>query len=78
MSTHNDKLVKMANDIGDFFKGEPDRSAAVRGMVEHLNKFWEPRMRQQIIAHYREGAAGLSELAKEAVKQLEQAAPNRS
>ncbi len=75
MSMPNDKLIKMANDIGAFFQGDPDRSAAVHGVVEHLRKFWEPRMRRQIIAHYREGGVGLSDLAKEAVQQLEQVAP---
>ncbi len=74
MSMHNDNLIKMANDIGAFFQGEPDRCAAVQGVVEHLHKFWEPRMRQQIIAHYREGGVGLSDLAKEAVQQLALAA----
>ncbi len=67
----NEKLVKMANDISAFFQGDPDPAAALQGMVEHLRKFWEPRMRQAIVAYYRAGGEGLSDLAKDAVKQLE-------
>ncbi|MDD5034474.1 MAG: formate dehydrogenase subunit delta [Methylococcaceae bacterium] len=69
---HIENLVRMTNDIVAFFQSDPDRSAAVRGVVEHLSKFWEPRMRKRIIAHCREGGVGLSDLAKEAVKHLEQ------
>lgn len=67
---HHDHLVKMANDISNFFAGYPDHAAAVNGMVEHLSKFWEPRMRSAIIAHLNEGGEGLSDLAKDAVRQL--------
>ena len=68
---HNENLIKMANDISDFFGSDPDHASAVNGVLDHLRKFWEPRMRQAIIAHYRAGGEGLSELAKDAVKQLE-------
>lgn len=69
---NNENLIKMANDISAFFQSDPDHAAAVHGVVDHLRKFWDPRMRKQIIAHYHAGGAGLSELAKEAVKQLDQ------
>ena len=68
---HNDNLIKMANDISAFFGSDPDHASAVDGVLDQLRKFWEPRMRQAIIAHYRAGGEGLSELAKDAVKQLE-------
>ncbi len=67
---HIERLVKMANDIGAFFQAEPDRAIAVHGVVDHLRKFWDPRMRKQIIEYYREGGAGLSDIAGKAVKQL--------
>jgi formate dehydrogenase subunit delta len=60
----------MANDIGAYFHAEPDRAAAVSGIVNHLKRFWDPRMRKKIIAHYESGATGLSELANEAIGQL--------
>lgn len=67
---HHDHLVKMANDISNFFGSDPDHASAVKGMVDHLGKFWEPRMRKAIIAHYQAGGEGLSDLSKDAVKQL--------
>lgn len=66
-------LVKMANDIADYFRSEPDRAAAIDGMVDHLVRFWDPRMRRKIVAHYatRHGE-GLGELALAAVARLAQ------
>ena len=66
----NENLIKMANDISAFFASDPEHDSAVSGMVDHLTKFWEPRMRKAIIAHLNEGGEGLSELARDAVKQL--------
>ncbi len=60
-----DKLVKMANQIADFFAPQKDGAA---GMAEHLRKFWEPHMRATIAEHVAHGGAGLSEVAIEAVK----------
>jgi formate dehydrogenase subunit delta len=71
-----ENLVKMANDIGNFFGAEPDRAAAVEGVADHLRKFWDPRMRQAIVDHCREGGLGLSELSRDAVARLaEEARP---
>ncbi|HWP00232.1 MAG TPA: formate dehydrogenase subunit delta [Methylococcus sp.] len=67
---HIETLVKMANDIGSFFQAEPDHAEAVQGVFEHLRKFWDPRMRKQIVAHYHAGGLGLSSLAREAVRKL--------
>jgi len=68
---HNENLVKMANDISHFFQSDPDPVTAVQGMLDHLHRFWEPRMRIAIIAHYySQGGEGLTDLAKEAVKKL--------
>ena len=48
MDTHN--LIVMANRIGDFFVAQPDRDEALAGIAEHLRKFWEPRMRSEILS----------------------------
>jgi formate dehydrogenase subunit delta len=65
-----ERLVAMANDIGAFFNAEPDKAEAARGIASHLKKFWDPRMRRQITAHYREGGAGLDPVVVAAVGQL--------
>jgi len=38
----------MLNRIGDFFEAIPDREAAMQGIADHVKKFWELRMRQQL------------------------------
>jgi formate dehydrogenase subunit delta len=65
-------LVKMANRIGDFFAAWPDRQQARDEIAGHLKRFWDPRMRNQIIDYVEtQGGAGLAELVVEAVRQLE-------
>ena len=63
-------LVAMANDIASFFDSEPDKKVAVEGMRFHISRFWEPRMRREILAHLETGGAGLSPTARDAVALL--------
>jgi len=64
-------LAEMVNDIAHFFAAEPDRDAAVNGVSGHLKKFWDPRMRRQIVAYLRDqGGGDLSELARAGVARL--------
>ncbi|BBL76112.1 formate dehydrogenase subunit delta [Methylomagnum ishizawai] len=65
-----ENLVKMANDIGNFFNSEPDHEAAVAGVYEHLRKFWDPRMRRAVVQHLGRGGEGLDQLAREAIAKL--------
>jgi formate dehydrogenase subunit delta len=67
-----DKLAYMANQIGKFFRNEGD-DAVVTGTAEHLRKFWDPRMRQAIIAHLDAGGAGLDLPVRRAIEQLKDA-----
>ena len=43
-------LITMANRIGEFFEAMPDRDVALEGVAQHIQKFWEPRMRRQLRA----------------------------
>ena len=63
------KLVTMANQIGTFFASY-GQSEAVAGTVNHLKKFWDPRMRAEIIAHLRAGGEGLRPEVRLAVETL--------
>lgn len=65
-----ERLVAMANDIGNYFASEPDREAGIAGVANHLVKFWDPRMRRQIVDHLASGGAGLSEIARAGVERL--------
>jgi formate dehydrogenase subunit delta len=70
-----DLLIKMTNEIGDFFAGTTDPQQAARDVANHLKRYWEPRMRAQMLKYYeqRQGA-GLSDIAKNAVALLHAAA----
>ena len=63
-------LVKMANNIGAFFKSEPDREAAISGIEQHIKNFWEPRMRNQIIEYLQQGGTELMDIVEAAVRKL--------
>lgn len=66
-------LVKMANDIADYFRSEPQRELAVEGIANHIARYWEPRMRKKILAYQAEhGGEGLNELARAAIARLAQ------
>jgi formate dehydrogenase subunit delta len=65
-----ERLVSMANDIGAFFNAEADKAEAAKNIASHLRRFWDPRMRRQIVAHYREGGAGLDDVVRSAVRLL--------
>ena len=65
------KLVKMANEIGAFFEADPDRTAAIEGIAGHLTRFWEPRMRRELLAHVQEtGGTDLKPVVLEAVRTI--------
>jgi len=63
-------LVKMANDIGDFFRAEPVREDAVAGIANHMSRFWTKRMREKLAVHLTSGRGGLDELPLEAFRRL--------
>lgn len=44
-------LVTMANQIGDFFKAEPDQTQAQKDIATHLKRFWARQMRNELVAH---------------------------
>jgi formate dehydrogenase subunit delta len=71
-----DLLIKMANQITDFWEGEAGQEVAVKEVATHLRRYWEPRMRAQMITYYHERqGSGLNDVAKAAVGVLaEQAA----
>ena len=56
---HQD-MLRMANQIASFFNGSGPE-AAVRDAADHINKFWDPRMRTMLMAHLDKGGEGLDE-----------------
>jgi formate dehydrogenase subunit delta len=76
MSTDSQHLVHMANDIGNFFRANPDHDAAVLAISNHIKSFWTPKMRKKLIADIsggiEAGDEALDALPREALRLLEE------
>jgi formate dehydrogenase subunit delta len=72
-ATKIDKLVRMANQIGDFF-GPMEEDAATRGIAAHLKRFWTPKMISEIMGYLDSNQAGLNPAAARAVAALKREA----
>ncbi|QPM90207.1 formate dehydrogenase subunit delta [Pseudooceanicola algae] len=57
----SDKLVLMANQIATFFHSQPGEGQAEK-VADHINDFWEPRMRRQLLDHVAAGGDGCDPL----------------
>jgi formate dehydrogenase subunit delta len=68
-ASSGETLVRMANQIADFFKIQPE-TEAVAGTADHIRKFWDPRMRAQMATHLAHGGAGLNAIALKACQQV--------
>jgi formate dehydrogenase subunit delta len=64
-----DTLVRMANQIADFFKIQP-ADKAVEGTADHIRRFWDPRMRAMMTQHLAHGGAGLNPIALKATQEV--------
>lgn len=59
-------LVRMANQMADYFKAFP-ASEAAPGIADHIRKFWTPKMRAQFIVFGETHPADLHQLARDAL-----------
>ena len=65
---NDDRLISMANQIADFFQSYPE-AEAVEGVATHIQKFWDPRMRRELLAHVdAHGSGRLSPIVAEALQ----------
>jgi formate dehydrogenase subunit delta len=64
-----ERIVLMANQIGDFFSPYPPERRA-EGIRNHLRTYWDPRMRQELLEHIAGGGAGLAPHVVEGAKLL--------
>ena len=70
-----DLLIKMANQISEFFQGVTDPKQAAADVATHLTRYWDPRMRKQIVAYCEERhGAGLTDTAIGGIQILKQQA----
>jgi formate dehydrogenase subunit delta len=66
---NTEKLVMMANQIAAFFAAQGDERA-IPQIAEHIENFWDPRMRAAIRDHVAAGGAGLQPLTLAALQRL--------
>ena len=71
--SHN-RIAYMANQIATFFLSKP-HDQALEGFAEHINKFWDPRMRRQLLAIIADGGEGLKPLVLEAAPTIRNPPP---
>lgn len=65
---NTDHLVSMANQIGSFFESYPDKDEAQTEIANHIQRFWAPRMRHQLLHHLAQGQGeGLKDIVLSAV-----------
>ena len=60
------RLTQMANQIARNFAAQGD-AAAIAATRDHLKRYWDPRMRSQLVSGDR---TGLEPITKAAVEQL--------
>ncbi len=65
-----EKLIKMANQIGDFFEAYPDAELAKKDIANHLQRFWNSVMIKSIVTHVKQQqGAGLHPRVIDAIQQ---------
>ncbi len=66
---NNDNLIRMVNRIGSFFAAMPNRDEALDDIAQHVRRFWEPRMRTQLLAHLdAKQGEGIDDIVKDALR----------
>jgi len=68
---NEEKLVYMANQIAKFFAAQGE-ARAVAGVANHLNQFWDPEMRRELLAHAAKDDSGLHAFVKAALPEVKQ------
>jgi formate dehydrogenase subunit delta len=65
-----DKLIVMANQIGEFFEAYPSKEEVEAGIADHLKASWNSVMINAISAHVKENdGQGLRPSVKAAIQQ---------
>lgn len=65
-----DRLIYMGNQIGWFFNSQPE-GRRIPGILDHIQHFWDPRMRAEIFRHIDDtGGTGIDPNVLEALTQL--------
>lgn len=69
MLSYEEKLVYSANQIADFFKIQGE-ARAVPAIADHINKYWDPKMRADFLRLGSDLQASMRELVRKALPQV--------
>jgi formate dehydrogenase subunit delta len=70
-NTGTPPYARLANEIAVQFTRRPFEEAS-EAVAAHIRKFWDPRMRGQLMAHAVAGGEGLHPIAAKAAELLQQ------
>jgi len=68
---NTERLVYMANQIGVFFSSQSGANPQA-SIANHLKRFWDPRMRRELVAYVAAGGKGVDEVVLGAVGMLDE------
>ncbi len=71
-----ERIVLMANQIGDFFAPYPPERRA-EGIRNHLRTYWDPRMRAALLDYVDQGGEKLTAHVIEGTRLLRSAEPRK-
>jgi formate dehydrogenase subunit delta len=71
--SHDQTLIRMANQIAAFFKAYP-HDQAVADIRSHIKSYWTPKMRYEMCERARAEPDGIDPLVLEAVKDFRRVA----
>lgn len=71
-----DRIISMANQIGDFFAPYPPERRA-EGIRNHLRTYWDPRMREALLEYVDQGGEQLAAHVIEGARLLRSTKPRK-
>jgi formate dehydrogenase subunit delta len=69
--TETFRMIHKVNQIAAFYEPYP-KPKALAGVAGHINSFWTPAMRAQLIEHIRNDGEGLNPLVLEIVDLIDE------
>lgn len=64
-----DDLLRMSTQIANFFAAYPE-AEGVAGVQNHIQRFWQPLMRERLLAMHAAGTPALHPLVSKAVERM--------
>lgn len=71
MAVGAEKLVRMAEQIAANISVDKNDDVVAASVAEHINRFWDPRMRAEICEYAESDSAELSTVVLKTVRRLQ-------